>query len=84
MEAANATPRPEITCDLTDDEFAAVDRIVATLEAADREGLTPSKVARAAKITTSTARRLLAWMVADQYAHTTGNGAWRRYHAGRP
>ena len=67
---------------LTDDEYQIADRIELALEG-EPAGLTPSKAARKARTTTGTAARVLAWMVRERYAHTSGNGAWTRYHAGR-
>lgn len=68
---------------LTDEHYELADRLELALEAADARGLTPSVSARKAGTDTLTARHVLDWMVEHKYAHTTGNGAWTRYHAGR-
>lgn len=72
---------------LTDDEWAAMNRLTLALEDATG-GLSPSTAARNAKIRradgkpdTATAARLLALMAAARLALTSGNGAWTRYHA---
>lgn len=65
-------------------DYVLADRIEAALENADGDGLTPSAVARLVRTDRGAAARVLGWMVANRYAHTTGNGAWRRYRAGRP
>lgn len=70
------TPEDDAVMDLAD-------RIEPALENADRDGLTPSAAARRVGVPTGEARAALAWMVAHRFAHTTGNGAWARYHAGR-
>lgn len=71
---------------LTDDEWAAIDRLGRALEDATG-GLFPSVAARNAKVRrpdgkpdTATAARLLALMVPARLALTSGNGAWTRYH----
>jgi hypothetical protein len=38
-----------------------------------------SVIGRSAKIGTARAARALNWMVQEQFAVATGNGAWRRY-----
>jgi len=68
---------------MTDEDYDTADRIELVLEASERGGMTPSQVGRKVKASTSTTRRILDWMVARQFAHTTGNGAWAHYHAGR-
>jgi hypothetical protein len=82
-ETPEGTMTAAIALDLSDTEFDTIDRIEDLLEAAGPSGLTPSLVGRNAGISTDDARRLLQWMVAGRYAHTSGNGAWTRYHAGR-
>jgi hypothetical protein len=74
---------PQPTQDLTDEQFDIADRIDVALEAAKREGLTPSQVARKAHTTTAEAAEILDWMTRRQMAHTSGNGAWTHYHKGR-
>lgn len=64
-------------------DYELCDRIIEALEAAGPEGLTTSQVRRKTKATTSAAMKALDWMVAQQYIHTSGNGAWTHYHAGR-
>lgn len=73
--------------ELTDADWAAMDRLGVALEAADRDGLTASTAARTAKIVradgktdTHTAGRILDLMVAARFALTSGNGAWIHYH----
>jgi len=68
---------------LTDDEFEIADRLEDALEGAASTGMTPSVAARKAHTDTVTARRILDYLVRNQYAHTSGNGAWTRYHARR-
>jgi hypothetical protein len=72
-----------MTTQLDDREYDIADRIEAALEAADSKGLTPSVAARKAKTDTRTAGRILDYLVDHAYAHTSGNGAWKHYHAGR-
>jgi len=60
----------------------AADKLETALENAP-EGLTPSGAARAAGVDTTTARRVLEWMVANRFAHKDDRGAWTRYYAGR-
>lgn len=69
--------------ELTDEQYDLADRIELVLEAAPAAGLTPSAVARRVRTTTAQAALVLAWLTECRYAHTSGNGAWRRYHAGR-
>jgi hypothetical protein len=69
--------------DLTDEQYELADRIEAALEAAGPDGLTPSRIARKAHADYHETCDVLFWMVAHQYAHTSGNGAWTHYHAGR-
>lgn len=69
--------------DLSGKQYELADKIEATLEAADAAGLTPSTVARKAKIETWEARHILDWMVANRFAHASRNGNWKHYHAGR-
>lgn len=69
--------------DLTDAEFEIADALDLALADAGPEGLTPSRAARKARTDTRTAERLLRWLVADLSAHTSGNGCWTHYHAGR-
>jgi hypothetical protein len=71
------------TQELTDEQYEAADVLNEALEQADQAGLTISAAARKARITYDTAAVVLAWMVTEQYIHTSGNGAWRHYHAGR-
>lgn len=68
--------------DLDDAGYALADRLEAVLEQA-ADGVTPSAAARKAATTTNEVRVVLDWMVRNQYAHTSGNGAWTRYYAGR-
>lgn len=68
---------------LTDEQYEIADRIEQALETAGREGLTPSRAARKARTTYDQARAVLAYLVANRYVHTSGNGAWTRFHAGR-
>jgi hypothetical protein len=73
-----------MTTELTDTDYNLADQIEAVLEAGPAAGLTPSAVA--AKVTgtsTDEARDILRWLVEHGYAHTSGNGAWTHYHAGR-
>ena len=72
-----------MTTTLTDAECEIADRLETALEAAGQDGLTPSAAGRQAKVSTDEARRILQVMVTSQYAHTSGNGAWTRYYAGR-
>ena len=69
--------------DLSIADYALADLLEVALEAANADGLTPSVAARKVRSDRDTTARVLAWMVANQYAHSTGNGAWRHYHAGR-
>jgi len=71
------------TIELTAVEYEIADNIEAALDEADTSGLTASVAARKASTDTITARRILDWLVASQFAHTSGNGNWTRYHAGR-
>lgn len=68
--------------ELSNEQYEVADRIEAALERTP-EGLTPSAAARAARTDYATALAALQYMVAHLYAHTSGNGAWTRYHAGR-
>ena len=68
---------------LEEDEYDVVDRLELALEAAGPAGLTPSQAARKARTDTLTAQRLLVWLVRNLSAHTSGNGAWTHFHAGR-
>jgi hypothetical protein len=68
---------------LTDEQYAVADRLRDALEAAGPAGLTPSQAGRKTGTTTTVAYEVLRWMVDNHYAHTTGNGAWTHYHAGR-
>jgi hypothetical protein len=70
-----------LDADFIEADWDALDRITATLEA-DLD-LTPSRVARKAKVDRNHVYSLLGWMVAHQLAHTSGNGAWTHYHPGR-
>lgn len=72
-----------MTTTLADHEYEIADRIEDALKAADGNGLTPSTAARKAKTDLHTARRVLDYLVDHAYAHTSGNGAWTHYHAGR-
>lgn len=73
-----------MTTELTDEQYEIADKIERILEGpAGKDGLPPSGVARRAKVTYDQAWTVLTWMVRHQYAHTSGNGAWTRYHAGR-
>jgi hypothetical protein len=72
---------------LTDEEWAAIDRLARALENATG-GLSPSVAARNAKVRrpdgrpdTATAAQLLALMVPARLAFAYGNGARTRYHA---
>lgn len=70
----------------SDEFYALCDRVEAVLEAEGKiscDGLTPSAAARKAHITTADTRRVLTYLVANEYVWTSGNGAWTRYHAGR-
>lgn len=69
--------------EMTDQQFEIADRIDLALESAGRDGLTPSLAARKARATTAEASVILRWLVSQQMAHTSGNGAWTRYHKGR-
>lgn len=66
-----------------DVDYDLADAVEAALEAAGQDGLTPSAAARKTGTTTDAARGVLQWMASNRYAHTSGNGAWTRYHAGR-
>jgi len=77
--AAHPVPADEFT----DVQWALMDQVRDALEAGPDEGLTPSGVARKVKATTDEVRPLLDYMVEHQVAYTAGNGAWRRFHAGR-
>lgn len=79
MTNTTATPAPVATDDCL---YDVADRLVLALEAAAPAGLTPSQAARQARCTYREAADTLAWMVDEQYAHTSGNGAWTHYHAG--
>jgi hypothetical protein len=65
----------------TDAAYAAADALVAAVEAAGFEGITPSRAARKAKVTTWQAQVLLRWLVSERMVTAAGNGAWTRYHA---
>ena len=67
----------------TEREWAYLDRLVEVLEAAPDRGVTPSRAGVALGVPPADAKRLLGWLVGQQNAHTSGNGAWTRYHAGR-
>lgn len=69
--------------ELTDEQDAIAGQLEAVLEAADGKGLTISAAARKARTDYDTARTLLALLVEGRMAHTSGNGAWTHYHAGR-
>jgi hypothetical protein len=59
------------------------ERITLALEGADARGLTRSLAGRLAGCGTVEAGVVLDHLVATREAHTSGNGAWTRYHAGR-
>lgn len=80
LEIAASTSAP---AELTDAEWILADRIGDALEAAGADGLTPSKAARKAGTDTLTAGRVLRYLVRHSEAHTSGNGCWTHYHAGR-
>lgn len=75
-----ADPRP---VEFTGTTWDLMDRLEAAVDAGDARGVTPSMAARKAHTDTVSARRLLEWMAAHRYVHTTGNGAWTRYYPGR-
>lgn len=65
----------------TDSDWDALDRMTEALEA--HRDLTPSALARKAKVDSGRVYTLLDYLVAHQYVHTSGNGAWKHYHPGR-
>lgn len=69
--------------DLTDEQYELADRVELALRAADKGGMTPSAIAKKTRADYFKVTTVLAWMVARQYVHTSGNGARTRYHAGR-
>lgn len=69
--------------ELADEQFDLADKIEAILERATTAGMTPSLIARRARAEYQDAKRVLTYLVEHKYAHTSGNGAWIRYHAGR-
>jgi hypothetical protein len=76
--------RPEVVLD--DDITAEQDELAGAIERvleSAPEGLTPSEVARKVRATYDATRPVLGWMVRHRFAHTSGNGARKRYHAGR-
>lgn len=71
------------TGDLTDEEYAAADRIDLWLEA--HPGWhSPSRVARGTHLGTAEARSLLIWLDRHVLVAATGNGCWRNYSSRRP
>lgn len=69
--------------DLTDEQYELADRVEVALRAADKGGMTPSAIAKKTRADYFKVTTVLAWMVAHQYVHTSGNGARTHYHAGR-
>lgn len=70
------------TGDLTDEGYAAADRIDLWLEA--HPGWhSPSRVARGAHLSTAQARPLLIWLDHHVLVAATGNGCWRTYSSRR-
>jgi hypothetical protein len=69
--------------DLTHDQYLLADRIIEVVEVANSDGYTPSVIARKAKAEYRQVREVLDWLVEYRYVHTSGNGAWTHYHAGR-
>lgn len=58
-----------------------IDRVGFVLQDhAPAAGMTPSQVARKARVTTREAYEALEWMLARRLARSSGNGAWTRYH----
>lgn len=75
------TTQIDLTAELPDHLYDAADVIEAKLQA--KGDLTPSQAARAAKLDASDAGKILRYLVAHGYAHTSGSGAWTHYHPGR-
>lgn len=44
---------------------------------------TPSRIARKVRADTAQVQQVLTFLVSNQYAHASGNGAWTHYHPGR-
>lgn len=65
--------------DLTDQECDVADALLDALRAHRGQDYSPSQAARAAKVSTAQAHRVLPALLADQYVTVAGNGAWRRY-----
>ena len=65
----------------TDEDWDAADKIDLALEATG--DLTPSAAARKAGISNHRALTILRYLVANQWAYTTGNGCWTHFHPGR-
>lgn len=70
-----------LSSELTDAEFDIADLVEALFEADPTRSWTPSEVARKVRTTTTTAARVLAYMLANRYITAAGNGAWTRYAA---
>lgn len=62
--------------------YNQADRVEEILETAGKP-LTPSAVARKAKLTTDRAKSVLDRMVSERFAVSRGNGAWKKYLAWR-
>lgn len=73
----------DILDELTGTQWEIADSVEDALKAAGRDGLTPSLTARKVRASYSDAIAVLRYLVRHHYAHTSGNGARTRYHAGR-
>jgi hypothetical protein len=67
-----------LTGDLTDEGYAAADRIDLWLEA-HPGWYSPSRIARGAHLDSAQARALLIWLDRHTLVAATGNGCWRTY-----
>lgn len=76
------TTMTDFTGDLTEEGYAAADRIDLWLEA--HPGWhSPSKIARGAHLGTTQARHILIWLDRRALVAATGNGCWRNYSSRR-
>ena len=73
--------QPSACESLSDDDADVADLVMWKIDDNPRRDYSPSEIARAVKITTEEARRVLPALVADGHILAHGNGAWTRYTA---
>lgn len=67
--------------EIDDIDYELADRIQDIVDNAPRGGLTPSQVARKAKVDTLAARSMLDWLVRHVHITADYRGAWTRYYS---